>query len=181
MESFSAIHTGRMELVRATPAMLSSDLNDPFALGRLLRATIPDTWPPALLDEDVRKEFCRMAQERSDPYFTCWYWIVDDRSAGGRVLVGSGGTTTVEGEPGTVGIGYSVLDAFQGHGYATEAVVALLPVIFALPGVVRICATTFPDLPASVRVLEKTGFVRAGTKEGGEGIEEGTLCFVLER
>jgi len=181
MEPFSSIRTDRLELVPATLAMLRNDLNDPPALGRLLRAEIPAAWPPALLDRDVRKTFCRMAEDGSDPYFSCWYWIIGNPSTGERVLIGSGGTTSIPGEPGTVGMGYSVLDDFQGRGYATEAVAALLPEILAQEGVACICAATSPDIPASVRVLEKTGFVYAGTKEGGEGIEEGTLMYIRER
>jgi ribosomal-protein-alanine N-acetyltransferase len=177
----SSITTERLELVPATHTMLAADLNGHDALRRLLHAEVPAKWPPALLDETVRKAFCQMAKEQSDPHFAFWYWILRGADTGERTLIGSGGITAIPGEPGTVGIGYSILDAFQGRGYATEAVGALLPVIFELPGVVRICATTFPELRASVRVLEKTGFVRTGTTEGGEGIEEGTLCFVLER
>lgn len=181
MAPLSSITTDRLELVPATHAMLTADLDGHAALRRLLHADVPAKWPPALLDETIRKAFCQMAEEPSDPHFAFWYWILRGADTGKRTLIGSGGITTITGEPGTVGIGYSVLDDFQGRGYATEAVAALLPAIFEFPGVVRICATTFPDLPASIRVLEKTGFVRAGTKGRGVGIEEGTLCFVLER
>ena len=42
-------------------------------------------------------------------------------------------------------------------------------------------ATTYPELGASIRVLEKTGFVCTGTTLPGEGLLEGTLGYVLER
>ncbi|WP_054848614.1 GNAT family N-acetyltransferase [Methanoculleus chikugoensis] len=74
-------------------------------------------------------------------------------------------------------IGYSVLDEFQGRGgYATEAIRHLTAAIFSLPGIRRIEAALYPDLAASIKVLEKNGFVRAG--EGG--FEEGTVAYVLE-
>ncbi|MBT8506907.1 hypothetical protein AZH53_00490 [Methanomicrobiaceae archaeon CYW5] len=180
MDTLLSITTDRLELIPATHAMLAADLNGHDALRRLLHADVPTKWPPTLLDETVRKAFCQMAEEPSDPHFAFWYWILRGADTGERTLIGSGGITAIRGEPGTVGIGYSVLDAFQGRGYATEAVGALLPVIFELPGVVRIQATTSPDLPSSIRVLEKTGFIYAGTKEEGEGIEEGTLSYLLD-
>jgi len=181
MIRLSPLRTPRLELVPATHAMLVSDLHDTAALGRLLRADIPGAWPPALLDDDARREFCRMAEDGADPYFSCWYWILEEPATGRRTLIGSGGTASVPGEPCTAAIGYSVLDAYQGRGYATEAVAALVPVIFGIPGIACICACTYPGLPASIRVLEKTGFACAGTMDAGAGFEEGTLRFLLER
>jgi RimJ/RimL family protein N-acetyltransferase len=78
-------------------------------------------------------------------------------------------------------IGYSVIDAFQNRGLATEALRCLIPVIFQSSKIRQIVATTYPALKASIRVLEKTGFLPAGTTDGGEGMEEGTLLYVLER
>lgn len=78
-------------------------------------------------------------------------------------------------------IGYSVLDEFQNYGYATEALCHLIPVIFSRPGIRRIIATTYTELKASIRVLEKCGFVPVGETSGGNGIEEGTVMLVLEQ
>jgi len=161
--------------------MLTAYLHDRATLGRLFRADIPGAWPPALLDDDARREVLRMAEDGADPHFTCWYWILEEPATGRRTLIGSGGTAPVPGDPCTAAIGYSVLEEYQGRGYATEAVAALVPVIFVFPGIARICACTYPGMPASIRVLEKTGFACAGTKDGGEGFEEGTLRYLLER
>jgi len=68
-----------------------------------------------------------------------------------------------------------VLDAFQNRGYATEAVQGMIPVIFSHTRISRIMATTFPELKASIRVLEKTGFACTGPTLAGDGLEEGTL------
>jgi len=78
-------------------------------------------------------------------------------------------------------IGYSVLDAFQNRGYATEAVRHLIPFIFLDPNIQRIAAATYPELKASIRVLEKNGFIPMGATDCGEGIEEGTVLYVLEK
>jgi RimJ/RimL family protein N-acetyltransferase len=97
------------------------------------------------------------------------------------MLIGSGGTGSCGESADAVMIGYSVLDEFQGQGYATEAIHSLIQVIFANPGIQRIIATTYPDLKASIRVLEKTGFVLAGPGSGGDGMEEGTVMYVRKR
>lgn len=64
-------------------------------------------------------------------------------------------------------LGYTLAPEFQGHGYATEAVAAVVEWLFAggtkRPAVHRIIATLDPDNAASARVLEACGFVHEGT------------------
>jgi [ribosomal protein S5]-alanine N-acetyltransferase len=61
---------------------------------------------------------------------------------------------------GTAEIGYWLGEPFWGKGIVTEAVRALVPAAFAKTGLVRIQAGIFSGNPASMRVLEKSGFVR---------------------
>ena len=175
------IRTERLDLIPATIEILKSDREDRRTLAHLLDAAVPASWPPPLLDDEMLGEFIRIASGASDPYFTSWYWVLDDPAQGERVLIGSGGIASSPTAAGTVLIGYSVLEEFQGRGYATEAVRRLIPAIFSLPGIRQIMATTYPDLAASIRVLEKNGFVHAGATGAGEGIEEGTVAYVLEK
>jgi [ribosomal protein S5]-alanine N-acetyltransferase len=174
------LHTRRLDLVPATREILSADLHNHNELSWLLDAEVPAAWPPSEMNREVLTEFLRMETEQTDPLFACWYWVLDEPGAG-RILVGSGGTGSAYDDPGTVLIGYSVLDAFQNRGYATEAVNGMVPAIFSHPRILRIMATTFPELKASIRVLEKTGFTCTGPTKAGAGLEEGTLGFVLER
>ncbi len=64
-------------------------------------------------------------------------------------------------------IGYTLAPEFQGSGYATEAVAAIVDWLFAgsssLPSVHRISATLDPRNGASARVLEASGFSYEGT------------------
>ena len=175
------IRTERLDLIPATVEILKSDLHDHVVLARLLEATVPATWPPDEMNDEVLTEFIRMMSAKTDPFFSCWYWVLDTPDKNGRVLIGSGGIASALNVTDTVMIGYAVLDGFEGQGYATEAVRHLIPVIFADERIARIMATTYPELGASIRVLEKNGFVCTGETARDQGFPEGTLGFVLER
>lgn len=173
--TFSPIRTGRFDQIPATLEILEADRDDRQELARLLDATIPGSWPPPLLDETL-EEFIQVVSEGNDPLFAAWYWVLDDPAAGGRVLIGAGGTASSPITEDAVLIGYSVLDEFQGKGYATEAISYLISALFALSDIQQIEAVTYPDLGAAIRVLEKNGFVQIG-----EGFEDGTIRYVLDR
>jgi len=175
------IRTPRLELIRATVKILESDLHDKAELARLIRAEIPAAWPPPLMDEDVLCDFIRMCADTRESAFSTWYWVRDEPGAGPRALVGCGGVLGTEGAADTVMLGYSVLDEFRNRGYATEAVCHLIPHFFTLPGIQRIAAATYPELGASIRVLEKTGFAKTDLPLSGTGAEEGTVCYILEK
>ena len=181
MTSIPVIRSPRLSLVPATQEILSADLNDHITLAALLNATIPGTWPPPLLDQDALMFFIKMGEEGSDPHFSSWYWILNGPNQESDILIGSGGVVSHSEEEGTVVIGYSVLDEFQNQGYATEAIAHMIPAIFSFPGVIRILATTYPELSASVRVLEKSGFSPVSVPTRGEGMEEGTIAYLLEK
>lgn len=72
------------------------------------------------------------------------------------------------GDDGVPEIGYGIRDAFQGCGYASEAVKGMVGWAFSHPFVTAVEAETAPDNKASQRVLEKCGFVPNG-KIGEEG------------
>lgn len=173
------IRTVRLDLVFVTPAIARADASNRAALPALLGARVPSEWPPPLLADHL-EEFAQKLE--SNPPATDWwgwYWILRDeraidRARSGPVLFGSGGFMALDAE--TLIIGYSTLDAFQRRGYATEAVAALLDWAFARPGVQRIVADTLPNLPASIRVLERNDFAPAG-----QGAEPGSVRFVRSR
>ena len=59
-------------------------------------------------------------------------------------------------------IGYWIGEPFAGQGYMTRALRVLLPFVFSELGLHRVEAACIPSNEASVRVLEKCGFVREG-------------------
>ncbi len=60
-------------------------------------------------------------------------------------------------------VGYTLAPEHQGHGYATEAVRAVVDWLFRIGRVHRIAATIDPRNLASARVLERCGFEYVGT------------------
>lgn len=68
------------------------------------------------------------------------------------------------GPPNMPELGYWIGATYRRQGYTTEAIHALVEYA-ALIGVPRIHADTFPNNPASVRVLAKAGFVSTGIVE----------------
>ena len=64
-------------------------------------------------------------------------------------------------------IGYGVAPAHQGQSVMTRALAVLLPLL-ATQGHHGLTVGTSVDNPASQRVLEKNGFVRAGTRDDPE-------------
>ena len=71
-------------------------------------------------------------------------------------------------EDGTAEIGYGIAEDYQGCGYATEAVSALVDWAFKQTGVMGITAETEESNIASQRVLAKAGFIPTG-ETGEEG------------
>ena len=59
-------------------------------------------------------------------------------------------------------IGYWLGESFWGRGIATEALTAVTAEAFKLFDITRLYAVPFADHAASVRVLEKAGYVREG-------------------
>jgi RimJ/RimL family protein N-acetyltransferase len=72
-------------------------------------------------------------------------------------LVGDVGMSPADGEPGVIKVGYTVDPAFQGRGYATEAVAALAAYAVQTLGASVVRAYADADNVASIRVAEKVG------------------------
>jgi [ribosomal protein S5]-alanine N-acetyltransferase len=152
------IETAQLRLVPCTVAAAQAAMADRAALASLLGARVPDDWPA----EDLR-DFLPIYGQIVDQQAARqgWgIWLMLGLAEG--ALVGDIG---FKGRPDalrTAEIGYSVLPAFQGHGYATEAARALIAWGFAQPGVRRIVANCRFDNAASRRVLEKAGLRQTG-------------------
>jgi ribosomal-protein-alanine N-acetyltransferase len=125
--------------------------------------SVPITPPPELADV-----LPMIAEEvRADPTAAPWWtWILIRRSD--RAVIGSVGFGGRPDADGTVITGYSVYPAFEGHGYATEATRAAVEWVLRQEGVQRVQATVPPWHGASLRVVEKAGFLHVGESEDPE-------------
>ena len=100
------------------------------------------------------------------PYGT--YEII--RRSDGRVI-GAAGFTGQPDETGAVRVGYGLAESARGHGYATEALKALLQWARGQDGLTCVLADTTRTNVASQRVMERAGMHRIG--------EDGELLYYM--
>jgi ribosomal-protein-alanine N-acetyltransferase len=118
------------------------------------------TWPADDLSRGAfRRRLKRYAEDqRSDlayPYFI--FRNEDQKLVGGLTL-----TNIRRGVAQAGNLGYWMGAAYARQGYMGAAVRMLVPFAFATLKLHRIEAACIPENTASVRLLEKTGFVREG-------------------
>jgi RimJ/RimL family protein N-acetyltransferase len=152
------IVTPRLEIVAAEPGIARAEADDVQGWCAPLGVAPPRSWPPPLLDaETLRWLAVEIARTRGRGWYS---WYVLRREP--RALIGSAGFKGRPDQHGSVEIGYSLLGPFQGQGLGTELVRGLTGWAFRHGTVERVMAVTYPELAASVRVLEKNGFAPAG-------------------
>ncbi len=168
--------TARLDVVAATLDHIHAELESPERLAALLQADIDAGWPPGEYDRGAQ-EFFRDRLREGGPETVGWYtWYAIRRGGPQRALVGAAGFLGPPSEEGDAEIGFSIMPAWRGQGYATELVGMLLTWAFDDPRVRRILAHTTPQNAASCRVLEKSGFHPVGRAE-----ESQTIRFELPR
>jgi ribosomal-protein-alanine N-acetyltransferase len=168
--------TARLTLLPATAAHVAAELASLAAFARLLGdgVVVPASWPPGEYDEGAQRHFhesLTRAGEAGTGWYG-WYAVRHADAAAPAELVAGGGYFGPPNADGVVELGYSVCPEWQGQGYATELVTSLAAHAAAQPGVNRVIAHTTAENPASVRVLEHSGFAARGA-----GAEAGTLRF----
>ncbi|WP_240664634.1 GNAT family N-acetyltransferase [Methanosarcina sp. MSH10X1] len=165
----SPIRTERLYLFPATSKLYLLELHDLQAFASTLNVRVPEEWPPDQITPEVIEDFIGRIQAKERKVWS-FYWILLQKGSEKPVLVGNGGFLVHKN--GTLEIGYSMLSAYHGRGYATEAVRSMVQ--WASSSLKRdsIIAYTYPYLKASIRVLEKNGFLLKG-----KGPEEGTIAY----
>jgi ribosomal-protein-alanine N-acetyltransferase len=172
----TVLGTPRLELVACSEALLHADPH-PARLAAALGTRVPADWPPDLFDDDARA--WTLARVREAPEHEGWwfYYLLRRAEPPERPeLVGIAGYKGPPSEDGTVEVGYGVVTAYRRAGYASEATGALIERAFAFPEVRRVIAETYPELVASIGVLQKHGFHFTGA-----GSEEGVIRYELPR
>ena len=171
------IRTRRLDLVPATLSLVEADIQSPEALGHLLGAVVPASWPPGEYDRSAMEFFRdRLSQNPEAVGWYGWYAVHRAVEPHGAVLVGSGGYFGPPGADGVAAIGYSIVPESRALGFATELVQALVSRAFSKPEVLRVIAHTTPTNLGSVRVLERCGFTLVGP-----GSEPGTVQYAITK
>ncbi|MCU1347344.1 MAG: acetyltransferase, ribosomal protein N-acetylase [Acidobacteria bacterium] len=165
------IQTPRLELRGGTLEIFSIPFDDRDALARALNAEVPDDWPVENYDQAVLDWSRGKLGTAPDSGPPIRYVIL--RESNTLIGIFGDGHRT---DPGTLVIGYSILPAYRRRGYASEALAAVIDEAFAGDDVTLLVADTYPELAASIGVLEKNGFRLIG---GGE--EERTIRYQRSR
>jgi [ribosomal protein S5]-alanine N-acetyltransferase len=157
------VETDRLRLVPCSVAAAQAATADRSQLAAAIGTRVPDDWPA----EDLRDFLPVYGQTVGDEVALAGWgiWLMLHPAA--QTLIGDIGFKGPPDGTGAVEIGYSVLPAFRGHGYATEAARALIGWAAAQPGVRRVTAECLEDNRASIRVLEKAGMHQIGRDENG--------------
>lgn len=170
------IATARLDVVPATIPLTEAALEGGNTLGAALRADVPATWPPELLDEAPLR--FTLAKLREGPGQAGWwlYFVVLRGVAGARTLIGSAGYKGPPAQDGTVEVGYGIVEGYRRQGYASETTRALVAHAFEYPIVQQVVAETYPELIASIGVMTSCGFAFVGA-----GSEPGVIRYALPR
>jgi RimJ/RimL family protein N-acetyltransferase len=165
--------TARLDLIPATGTLVRAETEDLEALFRLLGVEPAPDWPPVDTADALLIFAEQLERNPALVGWLSWYWVLRGERP---MLVGNGGFKGPPGPEGEVEIGYFVRSWFRRQGYATEAATRLVAWAFESPRVARVVAETMAENVASIRVLQRLGFDRAGV-----GSEPGLIRLKLAR
>ena len=151
------IKSERLILIPLTLTQLEAGLNSTRVLSTSLGIRLAGHLFEGVVERAVRMKIAKMAAVAVIDHSWYTYWLIvikqDEIGAG---LVGFKGTPNENGE---AEIGYGIGEEFQGHGFMSEAVQALVKWAFTHPQCTAVTATGVrADNYASQKVLKHAGF-----------------------
>jgi len=156
------VRSERLELTPlAAPALDALLARDSGVLERLTGARFADPAPPPYMAEALPVVRDRLHQAPDEAAW--WNWLVVLRETAEAV-----GSVAFAGPPdrdGAVLIGYAMYPAFEGRGYATEAVRAMIGWAFAQAGVREVRALAPVWNTPALRVAENVGMRPVASEE----------------
>lgn len=166
------LETARLRLVALDATALEACLFDPGRLEARMNLRLSRDAISAVVARAMEIKLMKMAgAPRVDfPWYTYWLLVVKAASFG----AGLAGFKGAPGVYGSVELGYGIDPAWQGHGYMTEAVGALIGWAFQDRRCQRVTAETLVENYGSIRVLQKNGLACGGERGG-------MLFWTLER
>lgn len=161
------LRTSRLEIIAATLPLIEAEVEGSAKLASMLQTEV-DSWPPPGNDaSSLRWTYEKLKADPEHAGYFVWYVVLAEESS--RKLIGLVAFKGPPDESGTIEAGYSVLENYQKQGMATEATRAIMQWAFRNPAVRLITAETFPELQASIKVMERCGmkFLGEGSSEPG--------------
>ena len=148
------IITARLQLIPLPLHQLELALQDINALEQSLNITIARSFVTAIVERAIGMKIdnMRRADVSQHHWLTYWLIVIQDENIG----VGMLGFKGFPDGTGSTEIGYGIDPAYQGKGYMSEAVQALIDWAFQHRFCAQITASEVEN-PASRRLLEKLG------------------------
>lgn len=164
------LHTDRLRLVAATPALAVAALENRKRFSVLMEATPDPDWPTPIIRSALTYFADTLADQPELSGWLLWYMVLKEAPGKERVI-GSCGFAGPPDDTKSVRLGFALVESHQGKGYATEAVEAVVG--WALDhGAKRVWSKVPADNEAAVRVLRG-----AGMAQHGEPADDGTVVF----
>ncbi len=154
------IETKRLNGVTFTLDMIKACIKGPSFLATLTDFSVPDDYPMDDYKESLPYKVKRFTEH---PEENEWEGLIIERET--NTLIGDIGFKGGPDENGAMDLGYSILTDYQNKGYATEMVIGMIQWGLNQPGVLLITARCSRQNQPSMRVLEKSGFVRVGEED----------------
>ena len=170
------LETDRLEIVAEDLKLARAAVEGREALAEQLKATVPAEWPPEVGADAVGYWIPQLEKQPDLLGWAAWHIIRKQD----RVVIGGAGFFGLPNN-GQVEVGYAILPSSQRHGYATETLKALVAWAFADARVDQILGETFPELVASIRVMERIGFALLGEANTSHDGEKNVVQYVLSR
>jgi ribosomal-protein-alanine N-acetyltransferase len=149
------LETQRLKLLPFTLELKKATLSERARLPEMLGVAIPDDWPGADMLEAL-PFFIEIMQQ--DPLGLVWDGIIIHKAD--QTAIGCMGFHGPPDQAGRVEIGYNIIPAYEGRGYATEMARRVIDWAFQTPGIRVISAECLDENIGSIRVLEKVGMHR---------------------
>jgi [ribosomal protein S5]-alanine N-acetyltransferase len=156
------VHTARLDLTPLSAEAIDALLaGDSARLHHVTGARFRDPAPPPYMADALPVVRERLRTHPSDAEW--WNWLIVERETGEAIgSVAFAGPVNAEG---AVLVGYAMYAEQEGHGYATEAVKAMVAWAFAQPGVREVRALAPVWNTPALRVAENVGMRPVASQE----------------
>lgn len=154
------IQTDRLRWITFTAEMMQAAISNERELEQATGYQVADNYP-----SDDFKEILpfKIQRYKKYPEENEWEGLIVHQED--QIIMGDMGFRRSTDNPEELELGYSIVPAYQGQGYATEMAQAIITWGLTQAGIKRIIASCDTNNQASIRVLEKAGLKKLGEQE----------------